>query len=364
MAGHRRVPTEDYHDERVRSPQGDDRHIYGGAGSGQGNSSADYYGRQESSPLYRTDSEQSNGGYDTYHADGHSQSGDAGPSQSNSSLPLYSSRNGSRLANYRSRETLDSSHRSEAGQENNDRPPMPSIHAVDFQTGSRIQATAAGQPIDEAKDAGNSGFQNASSSSTPSSTLNSRRRVDFTAATKDGADLHPLSANADEKDSPKGYEYAGQNGGATEGGRPRFNRTNSEISVEDDTHYDDYDWEVSRSRLPNDSKFDIDVLPASSVQDDDELVKQLDERYEQEYKKQQKEESHRHKAVIRRFSPVQYVTVLAFVVRRQQLMSLAHVAQPHKVTTHHLSWQYDSCPSDYHPCLGRPIRRQESLGYR
>lgn len=52
--------------------------------------------------------------------------------------------------------------------------------------------------------------------------------------------------------------------------------------------------------------------PCSDWDGDDELVKQLDEKYEEEYKKANAPEDRRRRTVIRKFSPVHLAKLLLF----------------------------------------------------
>jgi len=70
---------------------------------------------------------------------------------------------------------------------------------------------------------------------------------------------------------------------------PGMARRWTETDLDDENGFDDYDWD-----------------------DDDDLVKQLDEKYEEEYKKANAPEDRRRRTVIRRFSPVHLAKLLLF----------------------------------------------------
>ena len=238
----------------------------------------------ESHPLYRQtsesgSSENNHNGYLTgrqhegYHITGN---------ESEISLPLYRSRSHSILEASQSflpnTATAAAMNRgwqngqnetAEAQQQRNDSVGQqsggPTIRAVDFQTGQRYDDASSRTP----------GQAPAVKAGPPPTTpaiqshSTKGRHVDFAASVTKA--LNEVEDKVEqEKPSP----------------RPGLERVNSDYDLDDEhnTTFDDYDWS-----------------------DDDELVKQLDERYEKEYKEQigAAAPGSRRRTVIRKFSPVQ-----------------------------------------------------------
>lgn len=231
----------------------------------------------ESQPLYReySGSEHEHGHYQQDSARRHNGGYHAAGAESDVSLPLYRSRSQSILE--ASQNLLPQSHTASSlhkryGQDMPERTAasndqnkggQPTIRAVDFQTGQRFDnaTSSTGTPSQSQAVEGRP--------DTAQSNASSKRHVDFAASVTQA--LNDVQQKSEESEkSPS---------------RPGLQRTNSDW--EDDEHnttFDDYDWS-----------------------DDDELVKQLDERYEKEYKEQigSKAPAARRGTVIRRFSPVQ-----------------------------------------------------------
>lgn len=245
----------------------------------------------ESQPLYREytgesehNSKQQPAGYNGF---GENSDGDyhAAGAESDISLPLYRSRSQSILE--ASQNLLPTSNSSATAPKSGTRawPDMPSsllqtsqrqateaasvqaqqqpsIRAVDFQTGQRFD-NASSTPSQLQASSG----QPATAQSQHSS---KSRHVDFAASVTQA--LNDFQEKAQEPEQEKPFQ------------RPAFERTNSDWEMDDEhnTTFDDYDWS-----------------------DDDELVRQLDERYEREYKEQIGAAGFRRATVIRKFSPVQ-----------------------------------------------------------
>ena len=287
----------------------------------------------DSQLLYRQTSESGSSGH------GHSLLGrqhqgyHAAGAESEISLPLYRSRSHSileasqnLLGNTATTTTassrlgqLDSSMQENEARLRTNEPDnqanVPKIRAVDFHTGKRYDSAESGTPAQA-----QAGEATAPASSSLSSSAKARH-VDFAASVTQA--LHDVQDQTqDDKAVPP---------------RPGLERINSDYDMDDDhnTTFDDYDWS-----------------------DDDELVKQLDERYEKEYKEQQGANApgSRRRTVIRQFSPVQYVRLPEAERLERWLIPL--VRQSCKIAGIHLLGQHDCHHPPHYPCLGCAVPRQ------
>jgi len=250
---------------------------------------------------------------------------------SEASLPLYRSRSQSLSAAAANNEQHHNSSSNKLpampGQPPAASTPAPNVRAVDYsQTDSadnlrRAQPPSSRQSSSRANTlqsstttSSNSNHNDTSQSTTWSSNANTltnsqtpssqtpvpqhhdKKRIDWAAEVARVFDpaTGTTKSFADEK-----IEHANHNGGNNQGSAisrtssplaPGMARRWTETDLDDENGFDDYDWE-----------------------DDDELVRQLDKKYEDEYKKaNDPEDKRRRRTVIRRFSPVHLLNLLLF----------------------------------------------------
>ena len=115
------------------------------------------------------------------------------------------------------------------------------------------------------------------------------------------------------------------------------------------------------------------LLPYSDWEDDDDFVRELDERYEQEYRKQKEDAdpARKHRAVIRKFSPVQYVGFLQASqnkicpANRSLIINLLRLAaQSDQAHANHFSRQSGPDSPSYHSCITYSIFGQSQDKFR
>ena len=159
-------------------------------------------------------------------------------------------------------------------------PQRPRVRAVDFVTGQSFRSEPPGEQ-QRARAVEQQSNINADAASHPVHKNSKGRNVDFAQSVSQA-----LSENLDREKGEKGEWLEDRNGGSTPEKAPSLARTMSDYEAEDDnTTFDDYDWDM-----------------------DDELTRQLDQKYEEEYKKQQDAANvpaRKRSAVVRRFSPIQ-----------------------------------------------------------
>ena len=161
-------------------------------------------------------------------------------------------------------------------------PQRPRVRAVDFVTGQSFRSELPGDQQRARGVEQQSDNINADAASHSVHKNSKGRNVDFAQSVSQA-----LNANLDREKGEKGEWLDDRNGGSGAPEKaPSLARTMSDYEAEDDnTMFDDYDWDM-----------------------DDELTRQLDQKYEEEYKKQQDAANvpaRKRSAVVRRFSPIQ-----------------------------------------------------------
>ena len=161
-------------------------------------------------------------------------------------------------------------------------PQRPRVRAVDFVTGQSFRSELPGDQQRARGVEQQSSTINADAASHPANKNSKGRNVDFAQSVSQA-----LNENLDREKGGKGEWLEDRNGGSGASEKaPSLARTMSDYEAEDDnTTFDDYDWDM-----------------------DDELTRQLDQKYEEEYKKQQDAANvpaRKRSAVVRRFSPIQ-----------------------------------------------------------